>query len=106
MSTYYYVVCDEHKQCCDAVSRTVSGIRALGHSFMLGDFLVDHCGCGVRLTNEHDETIAKYVEPYADAPDPHVEREEREAELLARALDAEAQLRKLKKLYGGTHEPT
>lgn len=102
MSTYYFVVCDEHCVRCDAASRLAGGsVCGLGHSFMLPTFLVAHENCGVRLTSEHEDgAVWDYDEPYKDAPDPaDADREDR-AGLLARAQDAESEVKRLRALYG------
>lgn len=100
MSTYFYVVCDKHKQSCDAASMGMGGIGALGHSFMLGRFCVDHCDCDIRVTNEHEDSIMSYEQPHENKPDPKDEARAEHAKLLARAQDAEARVRQLEKLYG------
>lgn len=99
MSTYYFAVCDDHKQRCDAASVT-SGVGALGHSHMLRTFLVEHCNCnGLRITNEYEDGIHDYAEPYANVPDPEVKEDSDKARLLERLHNAEMQVRRMKKLY-------
>ena len=100
MSTYYYVVCDKHRQRCDAASWSLGGIGALGHSFMLGRFVVDHRNCTIRVTTEHDHTALQYDNPHHNVLNPRDLRDKREAELLARAQNAETEVKKLRKLYG------
>ncbi len=104
MSCYYFSACDKHKVRCDVASRlTGGGVCALGHSFMLGTFLVEHERCGVRIFNEYiddDDPIWKYAEPYKNTPDPRDKDDEERANLIERAQTAEARARQLEKLYG------
>jgi len=55
MSTYYYLVCETHKEVTDAASRTAGGYCPLGDSTeTLIPFIIAHCGCEVKIINEHD----------------------------------------------------
>lgn len=105
MSTYYYLVCDRCQERCDAASRAMGGPCMLGHSFALSQFIQRHleedCHSGVRLTSEYDEGIKRYSKPCAGLEDPRRKAEYRETELLDRVHIAEAEVRKLTKLYGG-----
>lgn len=106
MSTYYFLVCDHCQERCDAASVNLGGAGMLGNSFLLPRFLQRHanvrCMGGVRLTNEHEVAAQSYEEFGNGIEDPRREAENREAELLDRAHRAEANVRKLIKLYGGT----
>lgn len=63
MSTYYYMVCDEHKLYCDGASRSAGGVGHLGSSDeLLPRFITEHAGCSVRIASEHDEAIFSYEE--------------------------------------------
>ncbi len=56
MSTYYYLICDDHKEITDAASRSASGPCHLGASNKtLIPFIITHSKCEVRIVNEHEE---------------------------------------------------
>ena len=58
MSTYYFMVCDEHKERTDAASRTAGGYCPLGDSDVtLIPFIIQHSYCRgkVRIVSEHDD---------------------------------------------------
>ncbi len=63
MSTYYYMVCDDHEERTDAVSRTAGGWCFLGDGEeTLLPFIIAHCGCVVRIIGEteyHDDDRIK-----------------------------------------------
>lgn len=57
MSTYYEIVCHDHKERVDACSRTATGKgnSHVGDSLeCLGPFLVKHCGCRLECISEYD----------------------------------------------------
>jgi len=55
MSTYYYLLCETHKEISDAVSRTAGGYCQFDDSDKtLLPFIIAHCNCKVRIINEHD----------------------------------------------------
>lgn len=55
MSTYYAIICDDHKEITDAASRSAGGIGHLDNSdTTLLPFIVIHCDCNVRIINEHE----------------------------------------------------
>lgn len=63
MSTYYKLVCDDHMECSDAASRTAGGWCFFGYGDeTLVPFIIAHCGCRVRIINEHDDDWAKHRE--------------------------------------------
>ena len=66
MSTYYFIVCDKHKERTDAASHTMAGIGCrLGDSdTTLNPFIVAHAGCPVRIVSEHEDD--SYDESFAD----------------------------------------
>ncbi len=66
MSTYYYMVCDKHKERTDAASRTFFGIGChLADSVhTLLPFIVAHAGCPVRIVSEHED--AAYSDDFED----------------------------------------
>ena len=54
MSTYYYLVCDKHKESTDAASRSAGGAGPLGDSVStLPAFIIAHHKCPVRIVDEH-----------------------------------------------------
>ena len=56
MSTYYYIVCDDHKERTPAASRTVGGCCNLADGdATLIPFIITHHGCNVRIINEHED---------------------------------------------------
>ena len=58
MSTYYYMVCDDHKERTWAASRTAGGCCGLGDSdITLIPFIIAHSECNVRIVSEsHDDS--------------------------------------------------
>ncbi len=58
MSTYYFMVCKDHKEKCDAASRTAGGYCDLGDSDKtLVPFIIKHHSCDVKIASEHDNWI-------------------------------------------------
>ncbi len=56
MSTYYYMICDNHKERTDAASRTFGGHCSLADgSETLLPFIISHSECNVRIASEHNE---------------------------------------------------
>ena len=56
MSTYYFIVCDKHKEITDAASRTAGGYCPLVDSNVtLVPFIITHHGCPVRIVSEHED---------------------------------------------------
>ena len=56
MSTYYYMVCDAHKEITDAASKTAGGWCPLGDATLtLYGFIVCHARCNVRIIDEHEQ---------------------------------------------------
>ena len=74
MSTYYKLICHDHKERTDAVSRTAGGscFLADGHRTLL-PFLIAHCGCNVGIVSEHDEDY--YNEDFRDWEEANVDHE-------------------------------
>lgn len=101
MSIYYFLVCDKHRERCDAAS-TAAGGCPLGHSQMIHAFIVRHGDClpHMRVVSEFDDSAMQYKEPFADEPDPVDGGQQERMELLTRAQNAEAEVRKLRILYG------
>lgn len=66
MSTYYFMVCDKHKERTPAASWTMMGIGCrLGDSdTTLNPFIVAHAGCLVRIVSEHENDA--YDESFSD----------------------------------------
>ena len=63
MSTYYYLVCDKHKEYCNGASRTMGGFCHLCDSAdTLPPFIITHDSCKVRITSEHDYSYMGYKE--------------------------------------------
>lgn len=64
MSTYYFLVCEDHKERCDAASKLASnGVCQLCDSDVtLLPFIVQHSGCNVRIASEHEDDIYEYLE--------------------------------------------
>lgn len=61
MSTYYFLVCDDHKEKTDAASRAAGGICHYRHSDdTLLPFIVNHSGCNIKIIPEHEEDDEKY----------------------------------------------
>ena len=55
MATYYMMVCDDHKERTDAVSRNASGCCFCGEGdTTLVPFIIAHAGCKVRIVHEDD----------------------------------------------------
>jgi hypothetical protein len=73
MSTYYYLVCDKHKERTDAASRTAGGgVCHLADSVhTLLRFIVAHDGCQLRSVNEH--TNDAYDSQFSDWDEENVE---------------------------------
>ncbi len=58
MSTYYFLVCDDHKEITDAASRSMSGPCHLANSDKtLIPFIITHHGCKVRIVSEHESEL-------------------------------------------------
>lgn len=56
MATYYYLICDNHREKCDAASRSAGGVGHLcDSSKVLPHFLYTHAGCTLRVISEHQE---------------------------------------------------
>lgn len=53
MSTYYYLVCDEHRTGVGACT-SVGGGGSLGEPAELPAFVYEHRTCAVRIQHEHD----------------------------------------------------
>lgn len=55
MSTYYYMVCDKHREKTDAASHggCIGPLCDSPHTLL--PFIVTHCGCPVRIISEHSE---------------------------------------------------
>jgi len=63
MSTYYYIICKDHRAITEAVSKTPGGHSALGESAKtLLPFIVKHTGCDISIISEHDEECEIYRE--------------------------------------------
>lgn len=60
MSTYYYLVCEEHKVVSEIVAR--QGLLAdwQVNPFGLEHFLSNHSSCKPTLVTEHDERVDDY----------------------------------------------
>ena len=70
MSTYYFMVCDTHKEKTDAASRTAGGYCPLGDSdTTLTPFIIAHAGCDVRIISEHEAEAAVYDSYYHWTPE-------------------------------------
>ena len=59
MSTYYYLVCNTHKEYCDLAARTTGGYGHLGDSDeTVIPFAITHgCGCDIQIISEHSEKL-------------------------------------------------
>jgi len=79
MSTYFYVVCHDHKEKCDAASRTAGGgvCHLCDSDHTLLPFLVAHCQCNIRVVSEHteDDEELDYREWTAETVKEEIERE-------------------------------
>jgi hypothetical protein len=66
LSTYYYMICDGHKERTQAASRTMMGIgtHLCDSEFTLLAFIVAHAGCPVRIVSEHE--YEAYSDDYED----------------------------------------
>jgi hypothetical protein len=65
LSTYYFIVCDDHKERTDAASRSAGGYGALVDSpKTLTAFIIAHCGCKIRIVSEYED--AGYSEDFRD----------------------------------------
>jgi len=64
MSTYYYLVCDDHREMTDAA--TASGCPLGRCEQTLRPFIVHHWNCNVRIVHEHqvtdDDDLCTYTE--------------------------------------------
>ncbi len=72
MSTYYMLICEEHKEKTDALSKGAGGIGALCDSNeTLLPFLYSHCGCSLKVVSEHHDEA--YSEEYKEWTSNNVE---------------------------------
>lgn len=55
MSTYYFLICDDHRERTDAASSAAGGCALADGPHTLIPFIIAHCGCNVRIVSEHDE---------------------------------------------------
>jgi hypothetical protein len=56
MSTYFTLICEDHKEKVDAASRTIGGYCPLAEGpVCLVPFIIAHAGCHVEIVSEHDE---------------------------------------------------
>jgi len=55
MSTYYFIVCDDHRERTDAASSAAGGCALADGPHTLIPFIIAHHGCNVRIVSEHDE---------------------------------------------------
>jgi hypothetical protein len=57
MSTYYFLICDKHKELVNAASRTFGGIgcHLIDSKTTLPPFIVAHSNCAIRIISEHHE---------------------------------------------------
>lgn len=57
MSTYYYMVCNKHKERTPAASITLGGIgcHLSDSDHTLQPFIVSHAECPVRIVSEYEE---------------------------------------------------
>ena len=71
MSTYYYIVCDTHKEYCGAVGVSVGKIQQHYSDIKaFHNFLLKHVGCDVKITSEHD--FFDIIDDYTNIEDPDV----------------------------------
>ena len=74
MSTYYFIVCDDHKERTDAASRTAGGHCHLANSSTtLLPFIIAHCGCRVRIVHEHEDD--SYGDEFREWEEENIEEE-------------------------------
>lgn len=53
MSTYYYLICNDHKEWTDAVSRTTWGYCFMGDGQKtLQPFIIAHSHCNIEIVDE------------------------------------------------------
>ncbi len=72
MSTYYFLVCEDHREHCDAVSRSAGGLGPLGDCKNLPYFAYKHRECRLSVWDEHrlfelegtDEAIPEFEGPW------------------------------------------
>lgn len=64
MSTYYYLICDKHKEMCDGASRTAGGgaCHLCDSQITLPKFIVAHQDCPLRVASEHEDTYETHTE--------------------------------------------
>lgn len=57
MSTYYDIICDKHRERCDAASRgAAGGIGPVADApTTIWSFLYAHAGCNLRVVSEHED---------------------------------------------------
>lgn len=56
MSTYYFLVCEKHKEFCDGASRSAGGFGHVADSSVtLPPFIITHNECELRVASEHEE---------------------------------------------------
>lgn len=81
MSTYYYLICDDHKEQTAAASRTFGGYCPLvpGEQTLV-PFIIAHCGCRVRIISEHhvEPGIEDYREWEAETVAEEIKKADRE----------------------------
>jgi len=62
MSTYYYLICEDHKEITDAVSRNSGGYCPLCYSDKtLLPFIIAHHNCTIKIVNEHQEEACSKI---------------------------------------------
>jgi len=79
VSTYYKLICEDHKERTDAASRTAGGYCQLANSpATLVPFIIAHHRCRVRIVFEHEDEA--YSEDYRDWTEETVEAEVEKAQ--------------------------
>lgn len=63
MSTYYYLICEEHSQGVAACS-SVRGGSPMGDGLLLPSFIYNHHSCDLRVVDEHDWKDMSIPGPY------------------------------------------
>ena len=74
MSTYYFLICDRHREVTDAASDGGGGIGHLANSpHTLLPFIVSHHGCSLRVISEHDPEVADDFRGYTEWTEENLE---------------------------------
>lgn len=69
MSTYYAVICDQHRESVSAVSWGGGGVNGMDRENVLPRFLLGHRRCTLRIVDEHQHEYSEYTSWEAENAD-------------------------------------